>query len=607
MKFNSNFKRFFWFILGFILLKSVHGFSQGLLKDQSGNTYKTIRIGNRIWMAENFRATHYSNGERINFIRSPLGNISKDSPKENGYTKLTNGQYLYTWAILQDARGIAPPGWHVATPEDWNNLIINCKSSKDIKSVSGWMPFKSEGRYERVRCPRCIEWSAEYRRKVGCNTCYDNQYVKGKFIPEVLYSMNGNGRYQLNIKPLGYYQKGKYYHQGKYGNSNIFLMFSERFWTSRLDYSSGNFSAYIFDLWTFKIISEYHSEFMLPIRLVKDDNDFKELGNSASIGVDRGVVKSFSKEFQYVEPSAEKLIEKPVSTPSNSVIVAGEYERGAKLNQLDGPNIGLFVDRQENVYVVDKNNHRIQRWAKGSTKGVTIMGGNGSGSLASQLNYPEGIFLDESKDIIYVADSGNNRILSFNLGVKNGVTVFESQHLIDPLKEKEVPIGLFVDSNDDIYFTDILNSRVRKYQRSENKWTTVAGGNGIGKASNQFNEPYGVFVDANQNVYVADRGNHRVQKWLPGSKSGITVAGGNGRGGAANQLDYPSGIFIDKNGDLYISDYGNHRIQRWSPGALSGYTVAKEIFGPKGIFVDSKFNLFVNDEDNNMVLKWTLY
>jgi uncharacterized protein (TIGR02145 family) len=71
--------------------------------------------------------------KKINFVSKPDYYISENIPSDNGYTKLTNGQYLYTWATLQDARGIAPPGWHVATENDWSNLKAYCNSIKDLK------------------------------------------------------------------------------------------------------------------------------------------------------------------------------------------------------------------------------------------------------------------------------------------------------------------------------------------------------------------------------------------------------------------------------------------------------------------------------------------
>lgn len=35
---------------------------------------------------------------------------------------------------------------------------------------------------------------------------------------------------------------------------------------------------------------------------------------------------------------------------------------------------GIYVDQSGNVYVSDKNNHRLQYWAKDSLSSVTLLG-----------------------------------------------------------------------------------------------------------------------------------------------------------------------------------------------------------------------------------------
>ena len=59
-------------------------------------------------------------------------------------------------------------------------------------------------------------------------------------------------------------------------------------------------------------------------------------------------------------------------------------------------------------------NHRIQRWINGASNGSTIVGNGTAGSNSNQLHSPYGIAFDRFNNL-YVADSGNNRILRFNL------------------------------------------------------------------------------------------------------------------------------------------------------------------------------------------------
>lgn len=101
----------------------------GTLADLDGNVYKTITIGNQVWMAENLRVTTYNDG-------SPILKITETSE----WSKLTIGAYcnynnttnldtiatfgcLYNWYAVNTSK-LAPSGWHVATNEEWNNLII---------------------------------------------------------------------------------------------------------------------------------------------------------------------------------------------------------------------------------------------------------------------------------------------------------------------------------------------------------------------------------------------------------------------------------------------------------------------------------------------------
>lgn len=93
--------------------------------DIDGNIYKTIEIGNQIWMAENLCTTRYRNGDLINTTIPAAKNIYfEKSPK---YQWIYDGNdileekygRLYTWYAATDNRNIAPKGWKVASDNDW--------------------------------------------------------------------------------------------------------------------------------------------------------------------------------------------------------------------------------------------------------------------------------------------------------------------------------------------------------------------------------------------------------------------------------------------------------------------------------------------------------
>ena len=97
----------------------------------------------------------------------------------------------------------------------------------------------------------------------------------------------------------------------------------------------------------------------------------------------------------------------------NGLTVAGGNGRGSAPNQLNGPQ-GVAVDGSGAVYVSDRNNQRIQKWAVGATQGVTVAGGNGFGSGPNQLFFAFGVAVDGS-GAVYVSDLNNDRIQKFSV------------------------------------------------------------------------------------------------------------------------------------------------------------------------------------------------
>jgi hypothetical protein len=291
--------------------------------------------------------------------------------------------------------------------------------------------------------------------------------------------------------------------------------------------------------------------------------------------------------------------------------VAGGKGVGSTADKLSSPR-DIFVDATDNIYVVDRDNDRIQKWTPGATSGITVAGGNGRGSAANQLSLPYGVYVDGSGNI-YVADAGNHRIQKWTPGTASGVTVAGGNGEGRAANQLAGPGDVFIDLSGNLYVSDTGNSRIQKWIPGAVSGVTVAGGNGEGSAANQLKSPMGLFVDASGNTYVADNSNHRIQKWIPGAASGVTVAGGSLGGNASSQLVNPWDVFLDQSGNIFVADLFNHRIQKWVSGAASGITVAggngfgsavNQLYLPGGVFVDNKGYIYVADFGNHRVQKW---
>jgi uncharacterized protein (TIGR02145 family) len=96
----------------------------GTVNDIDGKEYKTVKIGEQWWMAENLAVTYYNNGDPIPYVSDDTLWSLLDSGAFCKYEYLLNEEYgrLYNWFAATDDRKIAPVGWHVPTDDEWKQL-----------------------------------------------------------------------------------------------------------------------------------------------------------------------------------------------------------------------------------------------------------------------------------------------------------------------------------------------------------------------------------------------------------------------------------------------------------------------------------------------------
>lgn len=126
-----------------------------------GKTYKSVKIGEQIWMTENLDIDEFNNGDKIPYAANyeaykkayqqeqPVWCYYNFDPKYSFLGKFYNGY------VLTDERGITPEGWEVPSYQDWWKLAAYMEktyNSKDydykLKSTDRWSDYKVNGAFQ---------------------------------------------------------------------------------------------------------------------------------------------------------------------------------------------------------------------------------------------------------------------------------------------------------------------------------------------------------------------------------------------------------------------------------------------------------------------------
>ena len=263
----------------------------------------------------------------------------------------------------------------------------------------------------------------------------------------------------------------------------------------------------------------------------------------------------------------------------------------AILASLNRPH-GVFLDGTGNLYIADTDNHRVRKVdTSGNISTVAGTGkrgftGDGVVAIFGRLNRPYGVCVDRSGNV-YIADKDNHRVRKVDTaGVMttvagNGSRGYSGDGVPATLAKLNRPRDVVVDGSGNLYIADTDNHRVRKVDTA-GIMTTVAGTGesrfyGDGRpATSAGLTPSSVYLDSAGNLYIADKGYGRIRK-VNLSGSIVTLAGNGkkkpkGDGGPATEiaLKDPSGVVVDSEGTLYFSESATHRIRKVTPSPTQG-------------------------------------
>ena len=123
------------------------------------------------------------------------------------------------------------------------------------------------------------------------------------------------------------------------------------------------------------------------------------------------------------------------------------------------------------------------------------------------------------------------------------------------------PFGIATQADGTIFIADSGNHRIMRWTPGSSSGEIVAGGRGRGRGLHQLNYPRGLVLDFNGDLLVADTFNHRIVRWRLGATTGELVFGGHGHGPQLDQLNRPTALeLLRSTRQVLIADSGNHRI-----------------------------------------------
>ena len=201
--------------------------------------------------------------------------------------------------------------------------------------------------------------------------------------------------------------------------------------------------------------------------------------------------------------------------------------RGSEEGKLDGPT-GLAFDEDDNLYVVDARNDRVQKFTKDG-RFLTCWGSTGTGE--GQFNRPWGVTTDR-EGYVYIADWGNNRVQKFT---SDGVFKMSFPSSNGDANDLNHPADVAVDGQGDVYVSDWGNKRVQIYDSDGEVLTALYGD------ATRFSKSAERYLENNPDTV---RGYRMVRD--------LTVMG---------RFDRPVGIAVDKQDRIVITDIRRGRLQ----------------------------------------------
>jgi phage tail-like protein len=236
--------------------------------------------------------------------------------------------------------------------------------------------------------------------------------------------------------------------------------------------------------------------------------------------------------------------------------------------------IGVAVDPEDRVYVLDGQDCLLKRFDRCLQKFVTLPCIGGVGTAPRQFSSPHGLAISCCNDI-YIADTGNRRVQIFS---EKGLAL---RRIWGPLHVQQTAAGFTVRrANPSISFPPAGTDCSSQIVFPEGTW-----------------QPWDVVTSSRNWTYVSDYANGLVHVFDP---HGCWAAAFTGAGPSAPQLVKPMRLALDREGRIYIIQENQNFVVVLGPDGSFVGTVGQPDdlvgrFCPASVAVDVNGNLCLSD------------
>lgn len=266
---------------------------------------------------------------------------------------------------------------------------------------------------------------------------------------------------------------------------------------------------------------------------------------------------------------------------------------------------------------------------KGGVRTVAVITGD---EIMGRLKQPSGLFFDEVKKRLYIADSGNGRLVSFDAEFKY-IAELTNEIMTLPVslvRNKEGHFFVLDSGKGEIIFIDLENKVVKSFPLA-----------GVPSGKEQF-LPGRMAIDTDNKLYIIDRLNKRLivveqtgafvreivvkDKGFFGftdvkvddkgetyaidaiagavyvfDSKGSIISRFGGRENIKNSFRFPTSLAVDKNGLIYIADQHVGKILVFDKKGFFQYAISRpgvkegELSYPSYIFIDKAGKIYTID------------